>query len=141
MLPLYATMNSGVHWLGLRFRFPGGRWITSAFLSMMKTSSALIRSFCTPEGAINILSGLSRIVSEPPDPGNKVIKVESFNFWYPLSLKNQSFANFDEEEKLCKHGLRTTRESFIFLNPKLLGLGRQIGPKFYEAFGVFLAKL
>ena len=92
MLPLYATMNSGVHWLGLRFRFPGGRWITSAFLSMMKTSSALIRSFCTPEGAINILSGLSRIVSEPPDPGNKVIKVESFNFWYPLSLKNQSFA-------------------------------------------------
>ena len=89
MLPLYATMNSGVHWLGLRFRFPGGRWITSAFLSMMKTSSALIRSFCTPEGAINILSGLSRIVSEPPDPGNKVMGVVSFKFCSPLMQKLQ----------------------------------------------------
>ena len=84
-------MNSGVHWLGLRFLppsllLPGGRWITSAFLSMMKTSSALIRSFCTPEGAINILSGLSRIVSEPPDPVNKVMGVESFKFCYQLSL-------------------------------------------------------
>ena len=34
-----------------------------------------------------------------------------------------------------KHGLRTHK------NPKLLGLGRQIGQKFFEAFGVFSAKL
>ena len=105
MLPLYATMNSGVHWLGLRFRFPGGRWITSAFLSMMKTSSALIRSFCTPEGAINILSGLSRIVSEPPDPGNKVMGVISVTSLLPFDSKASKldlFDNFDEAAKLVK---------------------------------------
>ena len=39
------------------------------------------------------------------------------------------------------HGLRTPRESFFFENPKLLGLGRQIGPKFFGAFGVFSADL
>ena len=104
MLPLYATMNSGVHWLGLRFRFPGGRWITSAFLSMMKTSSALIRSFCTPEGAINILSGLSRIVSEPPDPGNKVMGViTKCHLLLPFdseASKLDLFDNFDEAAKL-----------------------------------------
>ena len=32
-------------------------------------------------------------------------------------------------------------ERAFFKNSKFLGLGRQIGPKFYEAFGVFLAKL
>ena len=32
-------------------------------------------------------------------------------------------------------------ERAFFQNLKLLGLGRQIGQKFYEAFGVFLAKL
>ena len=35
------------------------------------------------------------------------------------------------------HGLRTPRESFEI--PKLLGLGRQIGPKSFGAFVVFLA--
>jgi hypothetical protein len=34
-----------------------------------------------------------------------------------------------------------TQREFFFKNSKLLGLGRQIGLKFYEAFGVFLAKL
>ena len=34
-----------------------------------------------------------------------------------------------------------TQTELFFKNSKLLGLGRQIGPKFYEAFGVFLAKL
>ena len=38
------------------------------------------------------------------------------------------------------HGLRTPRQLF-FKNFKLLGLGRQIGPNFFEAYGVFLAKL
>ena len=33
------------------------------------------------------------------------------------------------------------QKELFFKNSKLLGLGRQIGPKFYEAFGVFLAKL
>ena len=33
-----------------------------------------------------------------------------------------------------------TQTELFFKNSKLLGLGRQIGPKFYEAFGVFLAK-
>ena len=37
------------------------------------------------------------------------------------------------------HGLRTPRESFEI--PKLLGLGRQIGPKSLGAFGVFSADL
>ena len=32
-------------------------------------------------------------------------------------------------------------ERAFFKNPKLLGLGRQIGLKFFEAFGVFSAKL
>ena len=34
-----------------------------------------------------------------------------------------------------------TQTELFFKNLKLLGLGRQIEPKFYEAFGVFLAKL
>ena len=34
-----------------------------------------------------------------------------------------------------------TQRELFFKNLKLLGLGRQIGPKFYEAFWVFLAKL
>ena len=34
-----------------------------------------------------------------------------------------------------------TQTELFFKNSKLLGLGRQIGPKFYKAFGVFLAKL
>ena len=34
-----------------------------------------------------------------------------------------------------------TQRELFFKNSKLLGLGRQIGPKFFEAFGVFSAKL
>ena len=34
-----------------------------------------------------------------------------------------------------------TQRELFFKNLKFLGLGRQIGPKFYEAFWVFLAKL
>ena len=34
-----------------------------------------------------------------------------------------------------------TQRELFFKNSKFLGLGRQIGPKFYEAFGLFLAKL
>ena len=34
-----------------------------------------------------------------------------------------------------------TQTEFFFKNPKLLGLGRQIGPKSFGAFGVFSAKL
>ena len=34
-----------------------------------------------------------------------------------------------------------TQRELFFKNSKLLGLGRQIGQKFYEAIGVFLAKL
>ena len=34
-----------------------------------------------------------------------------------------------------------TQRGLFFKNSKLLGLGRQIGLKFYEAFGVFMAKL
>ena len=40
-----------------------------------------------------------------------------------------------------EHELRKPRVSFFFKNPKLLGVGRQIGLKFFEAFEVFLAKL
>ena len=35
------------------------------------------------------------------------------------------------------HGLRTPRESFFFENPKLLGSGRQIGPKIWGHSGYF----
>ena len=34
-----------------------------------------------------------------------------------------------------------TQRELFFKNSKLLGLGRQIGLKFFEAFGVFSAKL
>ena len=39
--------------------------------------------------------------------------------------------------------LRTTdtQKDLFFKNPKLLGLVRQIGLKFFEAFGVFAAKV
>ena len=41
-----------------------------------------------------------------------------------------------------KDGLRTPNEAFFFYqNPKLLGLGRQIGLKMFGTFGVFLADL
>ena len=53
--------------------------------------------------------------------------------------------------KPCKFGLawressatRTTdtQRELFFKNSKLLGFGRQIGLKFFEAFGVFSAKL
>jgi hypothetical protein len=39
------------------------------------------------------------------------------------------------------HGQRTSRESFFFKNLKVLGLGRQIGLKFWGAFWLFPAKL
>ena len=35
------------------------------------------------------------------------------------------------------HGLWTHRESLFFKNPKLLGLGRRIGPKIFGEFGYF----
>ena len=34
-----------------------------------------------------------------------------------------------------------TQRELFFKNSKFFGLGRQIGPKIYEAFGLFLAKL
>ena len=37
------------------------------------------------------------------------------------------------------HGLRTPKEAFFHQNPKLLGLGRQLGQINFGAFGVFLA--
>ena len=37
------------------------------------------------------------------------------------------------------HGQRTSRESFFFKNSKVLGLGRQIGLKFWGAFWLFPA--
>ena len=39
------------------------------------------------------------------------------------------------------HGLRTPNEAFFHWNPKLLGLGRQIGQINFGAFGVFSAEL
>ena len=39
------------------------------------------------------------------------------------------------------HGLRTPNEAFFHWNPKLLGLGRQIGQINFVAFGVFSADL
>ena len=39
------------------------------------------------------------------------------------------------------YGRRIPKESFFFKNPKLLCLGRRFGLKYFEAFGVFLAKL
>ena len=36
-----------------------------------------------------------------------------------------------------QHGLRTPNEAFFHQNPKLLGLGRQIGQINFGAFGVF----
>ena len=47
-------------------------------------------------------------------------------------------------EKMCivlKSRTTDIQRELFFKNWKLLGLGRQIGLKFYEAFGVFLAKL
>ena len=40
-----------------------------------------------------------------------------------------------------KHALRTPNEAFFHRNPKLLGLGRQIGQINCGAFGMFLADL
>ena len=39
------------------------------------------------------------------------------------------------------HGLRTLNEAFFHRNPKLLGLGRQIGQINFGAFGAFSAEL
>ena len=40
-----------------------------------------------------------------------------------------------------RHGLRTPNEAFFHRNPKLLGLGRQIGQINFGAFRVFSANL
>ena len=57
-----------------------------------------------------------------------------------LTIQQLTLTNVCQTENKVekRHGLR--RELF-FKNHKLLGLGRQIGLKTYEAFGVFLAKL
>jgi hypothetical protein len=39
------------------------------------------------------------------------------------------------------HGLRTPNEAFFHRNPKLLGLGRQIGQINFRTFAVFMATL
>ena len=45
--------------------------------------------------------------------------------------------NIIDKKFPCDHGQRTSRV-FFFKNSKLLGLGRQIGLKFFEAFwGIF----
>ena len=39
------------------------------------------------------------------------------------------------------HGLRSHNEAFFHRDPKLLGLGRQLGQINFGAFGIFLADL
>ena len=58
-------------------------------------------------------------------------------FYAPMICKNVVL------NRLLCYRTRTTdiQRELFFKNSKLLGLGRQIGLKFYEAFGAFLAKL
>ena len=54
--------------------------------------------------------------------------------------KLASFGKYTLDLVYIKSRTTDTQTELFFKNSKLLGLGRQIGPKFYEAFGVFLAK-
>jgi hypothetical protein len=69
-------------------------------------------------------------------------------FFFMISSKilykihfNLSFFLFFPKSAESKPRTTDTQRELFFKNSKLLGLGRQIGPKFYEAFGVFLVKL
>ena len=46
-------------------------------------------------------------------------------------------ANDEASSYTLNHGLWTPNEAFFHWNTKLLGLGRQIGPKIFGAVGVF----
>ena len=59
-------------------------------------------------------------------------------------LVNQNKNAHSENISTCGgqiHGLRTPDEAFFHRNPKLLGLGRQIGQINFGAFGVFSSNL
>ena len=58
--------------------------------------------------------------------------------------KNENHSNFNAVyfcTYISKHGLRMPNEAFFHWNPKVLGLGRQIGQINFGAFGIFLIKL
>ena len=63
------------------------------------------------------------------------------------SLSKSLYAPLSQYLLLCHttyHGLRTPNKAFFYRNPKLLGLGRQIGQinfGAFRAFGVFLSNL
>ena len=73
--------------------------------------------------------------------------VENFTSFIRLcwSFNSNSFyAPLSQYLLLCHttyHGLWTPNEAFFYRNPKLLGLGRQIGQINLGAFGVFLPDL
>ena len=60
-----------------------------------------------------------------------------------VALEKTKFlaVELDDFRFRIRHELRTPREFVFFKNPKLLGLGRQIGLKFWGSFWLFPAKL
>jgi hypothetical protein len=60
--------------------------------------------------------------------------------WHIVYKSQLKFRKCKIYQSFISRNMDTQRELF-FKNYKLLGLGSQIGLKFYEAFGVFLAKL
>ena len=63
--------------------------------------------------------------------------------WVSIGVYYTSFHSLPAFTIVDSFSSRTTdtQRELFFKKLKLLGLGRQIGPKFYEAFWVFLAKL
>ena len=85
--------------------------------------------------------------------GNIYVLTRYFSFYLCLFAYLHILRNFVLKHHLAKeikfkvvpymYTTRTTdiQRELIFNNSKFLGFGRQIGLKFYDAFGAFLAKL
>ena len=66
---------------------------------------------------------------------------------YLLKKKSIKWSHLPEENKVISNSIQLITDyghperTFFFKNSNLLGLGKQIGLKFFEAFRVFSAKL
>ena len=58
-----------------------------------------------------------------------------------LTIQQLTLTNVCQTENKVETWTMDTQRELFFKNQKLLGVGRHIWLKFYEAFGVFLVKL
>ena len=125
---LYVTLRANDRW---------PRW-TLVFVHILYTqmSASIQRQSLTLQMVSHQKCNLA--ASSERQRNNYILKF-SFHF-HEIQFRTKS-CTFLTHLNVRLQVLRTTRESFFFENPKLLGSGRQIWPKNFWAFGVFSADL